>query len=73
MNIEDLFTSLSYGELNNLSMSADGSGSIEESKQPQILLYANEGLLRLYGRFLLKENDVLIEMVEHITNYHLKK
>uniref|UniRef100_A0AB39ACI6 Virion structural protein n=1 Tax=Erwinia phage Fifi051 TaxID=3238787 RepID=A0AB39ACI6_9CAUD len=73
MNVEQLFTNLSYGELSNLSLSADGSGSIQEERQPRIILYANEGLLRLYSRFLLLEKDVLIEMVEHITNYHFLK
>lgn len=73
MNLEQLFTDLSYGVLSNLSLSADGSGSIQEDKQPQIVLYANEGLLRLYSRFVLLEKDVLIEMVEHITNYHFLK
>jgi hypothetical protein len=32
-----------------------------------------KGLLRLYSRFILKEKDVLIEQVEAVTYYHLKK
>ena len=73
MNIEDLFTNLSYGELSNLSLSGEGSGTILEDSQPKIIRYANEGLLRLFSRFVLKQSDVLIEMVAHITNYHLIK
>lgn len=73
MNLEQLFTDLSYGVLSNLSLSADGSGTIQEEKQPQIVLFANEALLRLYSRFILSEKDVLLEMVGHITNYHFLK
>lgn len=73
MKVEQLFKSLSYGPLSNLSLAAEGSGTILEAHQPRIIQFANESLLRLYSRFILCEKDVLIEQVEHITNYHLKK
>lgn len=71
MNIEDLFRSLSYGELSNLSLSNDGSGTIVESARPKIIMYANDALTRLHTRFPLRTKDVLIQMYSHITNYHL--
>jgi hypothetical protein len=71
MNIEELYKKLSYGELSNLSMSGEGNGTIIESARPKIILYANDALTRLHSRFPLREKDVLIEMHEHITNYHL--
>lgn len=71
MVISDLFAMLSYGELSNLAMSNDGNGTIIASSQPKIVQYANEALLRLYSRFVLKENDLIIEMQEWITFYHL--
>ena len=71
MNVEQLFQNLSYGELSNLSMGLDGAGGIEERHQPKIIHYANEALLRLYSRFVLKERDLIIEMQEGVTNYHL--
>lgn len=71
MLVSDLFTALSIGELTNLSMSGNGSGTIIESQRPKIINYSNEALLRLYARFLLKENDVLVQLYEHITFYHL--
>lgn len=71
MKISELYKTLSYGELSNLSIGMDGAGSILEDAKPRILHYANEGLTRLYGRFILKEKDVMIELVDHITNYHL--
>lgn len=71
MNVAQLFTQLSYGELSNLAMAMNGAGTIQEQDQPKIINYANEGLIRLYSKFCLREKDILVEMVEHITNYHL--
>jgi hypothetical protein len=71
MNIAQLYEELSYGELSNHAMSGEGGGTILTERKPQVLLYTNEALFRLHSRFLLRTNDVLIEMLDHITNYHL--
>lgn len=71
MNILELYERLSYGELVNLSMASDGNGTIIEQKRPSIVQHANEGLLRLHSRFVLKENDLIIEQQDHITQYHI--
>lgn len=71
LTVADLFRSLSYGELSNLSLGMDGVGTIAEASQPQIMQHINDGLLKLYSDFVLSEKDVLIEMVGGITHYHL--
>lgn len=71
MDLEDLYCSLAYGELSNLGMSRDGT--IVEKHKPTIVNYANEALTRIYSRFVLKENDVIVEMLEGVTFYHLLK
>ena len=71
MNIQQLFQDLSFGELATLSLATSGNGVITDAGKEHIIRFANDGLLRLYSRFLLKQNDVLIEMVDWITNYHL--
>lgn len=71
MLVSELFESLAQGELSNLAMAEDGEGSIVTGVRPRIIRYANEALLRLYSRFPLKENDVLVQMYESITNYQL--
>lgn len=71
MNLNQLFTDLALGELSNLSMTENNT--IIPEKRPQITTYTNEALLALYSRFVLKENDLLIEMREGVTNYHLLK
>lgn len=70
MLLSDLYTDLSFGELSNLSW-AQNTGAIDEAFQPKLVRYANAGLLRLYSRFIIKTDDVLIRMFEHITNYQL--
>lgn len=71
MELKELFTQLSYGELSNLAIANNGSGEIQEAAKPRIVNYANEALLRLYSRFVLKENDVIVKMLPGVTFYHL--
>lgn len=71
MNINELFKDLSYGELSNLALANDGNGTIRDEDKPKILNYTNEALLRLHSKFVLIENNVLLQLVTGITNYHL--
>jgi hypothetical protein len=70
MTLDELLSNLANGELTNLSMSK--GGNITEEKIPSVVLHINDGLMRLYSRFILKEGELLLEQVEHITQYHLK-
>lgn len=72
MNVQELFRRLSFGELTNLSMSVEGTGTIAEESRGKIISYANEGLLRLHSRFLLREQYIELELDAAIFNYHLK-
>ena len=71
MNLTELYKDLSHGKLSNLSMSNESNGTISVGGKPKIILATNEALLRLHTKFVLKEDCVLVEMVDHITNYHL--
>lgn len=73
MKVAELFERLSYGELSNLAISEEGSGSIKEASKPKLILYANDGLLSLFSRYILKERQLILETLQHITNYHFKK
>lgn len=72
MEIVALFRRLAYGELSNLSINK-GNGELSEEKHPQIIQYANEGLLRLFSRFVLKERNLILVQSSHVLNYHLKR
>jgi hypothetical protein len=67
----ELFRDLALGELSNLAMSEGGTITMEH--RPKIITYTNEGLLALYSKFVLSEKDMLVEMREGVTNYHLLK
>lgn len=69
MTLNDLFAALATEELSNLQL-AEG-GVIAEHKKAAVLAYIEDGLLRLHTRFPLVEKDVLIEMQEGVTHYHL--
>lgn len=71
MKLSKLLRDLSYGKLSNLSIANSGDGTITNKGLPQIILAANEGLLRLYSRFVLKEDAVFVEMLPNVTQYHL--
>lgn len=71
MKLSDLFTKLSYGELSNLSIGCDGAGTIELAQQPKVVNYVNDGLTRLYSKYVLKEADVIIQLQNFITEYYL--
>ena len=71
MQVSELLERLSYGELSNLAISNNGNGTIIEAQQPKIISYTNEGLLRLYSRYVLEESDVLVQLYDSITLYNL--
>ncbi len=69
--LSTLFEDLSYGQLSNLALSNEGSGTILEESRPKLILYLNDALTNLYSRFTLRTKEVLIKQYKHITNYRL--
>lgn len=68
MKVSDLLRDLALGEFSNLALAESGTIAVE--RIPQVLMYANEGLNRIYSRFCMKESDLVLALVGHITNYH---
>lgn len=71
MLVSDLFTRLSYGPFSNLSIGMDGSGTIADATKPKIITHLNDALTQLYSRFVLSEDDLLINQDDGIRYYHL--
>ena len=67
MEVLELFRRLSYGELSNLSLGSEGVGAIKDEERGKLISHTNEALLRLHGRFLLRENILFLNQVEHLT------
>lgn len=72
MTIDDLFKSLSYGELQNLAIGGDGSGIISIEHHPRLINITNQGLKALYTRFNLQENELIIDSQDDTTLYYLQ-
>jgi hypothetical protein len=72
MNLEELYRRLSYGELSNLAISGEGSGTIITEKRPTIISHLNDGMRKLYSRFNLREKTVVIRVQEGKMDYLLQ-
>lgn len=72
MNVKDVLTKLSLGELSNLAMSNDGDGTINEKDQNKLINHMNDGLLQLYTEFVLLEKTLRIRMIDGRSNYLLE-
>lgn len=73
MTLQEYLKLLSYGELSNLWGPSTIKGEFPTEKLPIIINGLNEGLLRLYTKFNLKENFVFVELNEITTLYLLTK
>lgn len=71
MKVPDLLKALALAELNNLCLGQ--TGVIDQEKIPKVILSINDGMLRLYTKFLLKEKNLILELREGQTFYHFKK
>lgn len=72
MNLQDFYKKLANGRLSNTAM-VEGIDpvTIKAVHQPKVTDAINEGLIRLYTRFILNEKDVVIGLKDSITSYHL--
>ena len=73
MTLDDLFRSLSYGELSNLSMSGEGSGTIVEPKHGQVIQATNDALKDMFSRLVLRESELVIRTHDFKNLYYLRK
>lgn len=71
MKLGKIFEKLSRGELSNLSIGSEGSGEIQEKHHEKVIGYINESLMKLHSRFILREKSLFVELLDHVTNYHL--
>lgn len=67
----DLFANLSYGPLAGLSIGMDGTGLIEVNAEGRLVHFTNQGLTRLYSRFLVLERELTIRCIDGKTLYPL--
>lgn len=73
MLLNDLFESLSYGPLSNLSIGGEGSGTIPVASQPRLTHLANLAILGIYKKFSILEKEVILQANAGQTVYPLEK
>lgn len=71
MIVSDLLARLSYGPLSNLSIGQDGAGTIDPSKVPVVIQYANDCIQKLFTKFVLIEKQLIIQQSETQTTYKI--
>ncbi len=71
ITLADIFEQLTYGELKQVTMGGYGKGGISEEDFPELISHLNRGMIALYARFPIKENEVAIQQYDHITTYEL--
>lgn len=72
MNLQEFCKRLANGRLSNTNLIEDNNGlTIKLSHRTKVIDAINEGLIRLYTRFILNQKDVVICLRSHINYYHL--
>jgi hypothetical protein len=73
MTLDDLLTSLSYGNLSNLSIGGSGSGTVPDKNKDRVVSCVNQALMKLYTKFVLSEKELTLETFANIMNYPLRE
>lgn len=73
MQLEDLFRKLSYGELSNLKLGGEGSGTIPPEHHNKVIEAVNTALKDISTRCSLLTKDLVVQSLEWKNLYPLKK
>lgn len=72
MKVSELFTRLSYGELSNLSMSMEASGTMNPTAHARLIQATNNALQDMFSRMHLLTRELLIESLDWKSTYFLR-
>jgi hypothetical protein len=70
--LKDLFTLLATGEFSNISLSRNNTGGINESEYAKVIGHINLGLVEIYKRFKLMENELTLHVTPDLSVYYLQ-
>lgn len=71
MKISELFSQLSYGELSNLTIGGDGSGSVPKEHQPKLIHHTQQVLTNLYSRFAHRKAYIVLKQDALVHKYRI--
>lgn len=69
MTLQDIFDQLTFGELAQLSIGGGEAGQISAANYKRVVAQVNLGLTTLYKRFALKENALVVQLIDGRTDY----
>lgn len=69
MNLQECLDRLARGKISNLSLCE--RGEVKEAFIPKVIDAVNDGIIKLYSAFPIKEKELLVELLEGKTNYEL--
>lgn len=70
MKVEELLIALSLTELSNLAIGNDGDGRICERDVDKLLIYVNDGLTKLFSKFVLSTVTTPLAIVPNVVHYN---
>lgn len=73
MDLEELFTNLSYGVLSGMQIGGEGTGVIPVQHRPKLVSYTNKSLVGLYSRFMLLEKELILRQITGRDTYFFEK
>jgi hypothetical protein len=71
MTLSEVFDYLSIGELAQLNIGTGNNGQISEDKYPLFIKYMQLSLSKLYARFPLRYEEIIVEQITGRTSYPL--
>ena len=71
MQLKDIFSMLSHGELRKLATGGSNASGILEADYPKVIGYINLGLADLHKRFQLKTRQLVVQQTEGIAKYNI--
>lgn len=72
MLLSDLFDQLRHGELSQHKIGGKSAGEIKIERYPEMVTYFNSALLNLHGRFLIREDELVLQQHDSVTLYKLE-
>lgn len=72
MLLSELFKTLSFNELSNLSIGNEGKGSIKPEQYERFIDFTNNALLELYSRFAINTKELILQTYDYKSIYPIK-
>ena len=71
MKLQEIFEQLATGEFSQLSIGGAAAGVIDDTNWKSVVNHVNLGLMSLYSRFTLKEEQMALPLQEGVEGYAL--